>query len=133
MTSPLESIALRVEAASGAEDDLFREAFDLCFPKPTRVWESEDREVWTTEYENHHIRSWAFEAFLEVKAYLDAAMTLPPPGATTCLAMEDRHSGRWRWELRHGYGVRTSAWAATPALALVAAALRARAAGEGEG
>lgn len=66
----------------------------------------------------------------DVAAYtasLDIAMTLVPDGAHTALAMQDRHSNRWEWELRFGYGVRRSSWSATPALALTAAALRAQA------
>lgn len=61
-------------------------------------------------------------------ASIDAAMTLVPEGAVTFLASQERHSLRWKWELRHGFGVRSSARAATPALALTAAALRSLAA-----
>jgi hypothetical protein len=61
-------------------------------------------------------------------ASLDAAVVVVPDGWYTFLAGQDRHSGRWRWELRGGYGFQRSARANTPALALTAAALRARAA-----
>lgn len=64
---------------------------------------------------------------------LDAAMTLVPEEWFTKLAMQDRHSLRWKWELRGGFGHNCSAWSATPALALMAAALRARVHGGGEG
>lgn len=56
-------------------------------------------------------------------ASLDAALTLVPPGWFTLMAMEDRHSHSWRWDLRGGFGVEVGARAATPALALCAAAL----------
>jgi len=57
---------------------------------------------------------------------LDAAMSLIPDHWHTRLATEDRHSHSWRWELRGGYGINIGARAATPALALTAASLRAR-------
>ena len=63
-------------------------------------------------------------------ASLDAAMTLVPEGWATRLAVEDRHSHSWGWTLRGGYGVDAHGRAATPALALTAAALRAIAAGQ---
>jgi hypothetical protein len=63
-------------------------------------------------------------------ASLDAAMTLVPEGWHTYFASEDRHSLRWSWALRGGYGVTVASPAATPALALTAAALRARSHGE---
>lgn len=58
---------------------------------------------------------------------LDAAMSLVPEGFHTELAMQDRHSLRWKWSLRGGFGVRHDARAGTAALALCAAALHARA------
>jgi hypothetical protein len=61
-------------------------------------------------------------------ASLDVAMTLVPEGWFTFLATQDRHSLRWKWHLRGGFGVNAATRAATPALALAAAALRARAA-----
>jgi len=60
-------------------------------------------------------------------ASIDAAMMLVPEGWHTRLATEDRHSHSWRWELRGGFGVNAGARAATPALALTAASLRAKA------
>jgi hypothetical protein len=62
----------------------------------------------------------------EYTASIDATLTLVPDCRHTELAMQDRHSGRWKWVLRGGYGVRSEARGATPALALCAAALRAR-------
>lgn len=62
---------------------------------------------------------------------LDAALALVPEGWNRRLSEDD--NGRWWAELRHGYEtsfnkVVGSVQAATPALALCAAALRARAA-----
>lgn len=59
-------------------------------------------------------------------ASVDAALMLVPEGWHTFLVTEDRHSHSWRWELRGGYGLRAAARAATPALALACAALRAK-------
>jgi hypothetical protein len=72
---------------------------------------------------------------LRFTADLNAAMSLVPVGWHTFLASQDRHSLRWEWCLRGGFGVNCKAFAATPALALTAAALLARAEqmGEGEG
>jgi hypothetical protein len=64
----------------------------------------------------------------EWTASLDAALTLVPEGWHTRMATQDRHSGRWQWVLRGSFGVECAARAATPALALTAAALRAQAA-----
>ena len=74
-----------------------------------------------------------FAMALEARAYESAAMMLVPEGAVTFLASQDRHSRRWKWELRHGYGIKSAARAETPALTLTAAALRAHAAIAGEG
>lgn len=139
----LLALADRVEKLTGPDDDIFREAFDACFPKPERVWEDEGRECWSTEYENHHNLSWRFESFLEVGAYLDAAMLLVPE--------------KWGWQLSKtgvagawlisdgqqpitvggitfpGVTAQVRAEAISPALALTSAALRARAHGGGEG
>ncbi len=64
---------------------------------------------------------------------MDAARSLVPEGWFTKLAMEDRHSHSWRWDLRGGFGYEVSARAAIPSLAITVSALRARAHGGGEG
>ena len=58
-------------------------------------------------------------------ASIDSAMSLGPEGWHTSLVLQDRHSRRWAWELRGGCGLKGFARAATPALALTAASLRA--------
>lgn len=64
------------------------------------------------------------QSALRYTSSLDAAMTLAD-GLTTFLAAQDRHSLRWKWELRDRLARRHSARAETPALALTAAALKA--------
>lgn len=64
----------------------------------------------------------------EFTASIDAAMQLIPEGWYTFLMYTDRHSGSCRWELRKRACDRAESRAATPALALCAAAIRARSA-----
>lgn len=72
---------------------------------------------------------WAGETLAkQAKRYtasLDAAMSLIPAGWHTFFASQDRHSGRWKWELRCA-GFKASVRAESAALAVTSAALRAR-------
>lgn len=68
-----------------------------------------------------------FFRLVDAGAYLDAAMLLVPEGCTTELVMQDRHSLRWKWELRDRNAVRHGSHGNTPALSLLAACLKARA------
>ncbi len=72
-------------------------------------------------------RALKFALMIDTESYESAALMLVPDRWYTRLAMEDRHSHSWRWDLRGGMGVDVGARAATPALALTAAALRAHA------
>jgi hypothetical protein len=69
---------------------------------------------------------WMDRHGLDPVTSMDAAMMLIPDGRHTEIAMQDRHSGRWKWGLRGGFGVRSEARASSAARALTAAALRAR-------
>lgn len=108
-----DDLIARIEAAEGPDDGLDREIFCAMFG-----WDMPLRGASYTE--------WFAEGQPAYTSSLDRAMTLIPEGANTSLAMQDRHSHRWRWELRHGFGVRYSTWAGTAPLALCAVALRAR-------
>lgn len=137
----LNELADMVEKLTGPNDEIFMSAFHLVFPSPAQIWEEEE---WTAEYEQWHRKGWIFSNFLDASAYLDAAMMLVPEG--------------WEWQadtLKHGCEPEKTAWfrlhqpdyaeqfeadAATPALAVTAAALRAlsalgqsRSSMEGEG
>jgi hypothetical protein len=114
----LEQLALRCEGASGPDRELdaliFASTLDLT---NTRIASIED---WAAEA----VRGkWNWPRYT---ASIDAAMTLVPEGWVTFLASEDRHSRRWKWHLRCA-GVNAEARSVPPALALTAAALRARA------
>lgn len=130
----LLALADRVEKLTGPDDDVFREAFDACYPKPERVWEDEGRECWSTEYENHYNLSWQFESFLEVGAYLDAAMMLVPVDYHAKVSGVNQS---WNAEVNAtSYGserVMAGAIGWSGPTALIIAVLRARAHGGGEG
>lgn len=121
MKDDLIDLAAKVEAAEGPTFELMSDAFDLCFPKPATIW-ADDHKTWSAEYSEWQGKQSAFCAFLDVGAWVDAAMMLVPEGCV--------------WELSQGRDgcsalvecsdVGGQAQAATPALALTAASLRAR-------
>src|SRR5690606_489525 len=59
-------------------------------------------------------------------ASIDAALTLVPEGWFTFFVAQDRHSGSWVWHLWGGYGVTRRSRSPEAALAICAAALKAR-------
>jgi len=108
----LTALSDRVEAASASgQRATLKEAYHAIFPH-------------NSPQHDHQHRA-RFIGFLDAGGYLDAAMTLRPEGWFTFCAGEDRHSHSWSWELRHA-GHKAHARAATPALALTVACLRAR-------
>jgi hypothetical protein len=118
------ALAERCEKATGEKREtltIFEDAFALCFPKPSRIWVADNNGPWTPEYSRHHERGWAFSEMLEANAFLDAAMTLVPEGWGYSICPTSALLTRSTSD--HGVMAR----AATPALALTAAALRARA------
>jgi hypothetical protein len=135
----LIKLAERVEAATAADRELFDAAFIAVHgPKPPRVHGgSTELGDWLAIYNR-------FYDLMKAEAWLDAALTLVPEGWRTGFEMGGRFDSRdvpnawcWPWEsdfepdwqLGHeGYrsapdGCR--GFAATPALALCAASLRA--------
>lgn len=140
--SDLLKLAGRVEAAEGPSRELFEEAFAACYPKPADDCEP----AWRPELPRQPIfhawktRQIAFQHFVHAEAWLDAALTLVPdawgytlvgvPGQGSDAVVRERREdakepGKF-WTGNHmarGEAKR----AATPALALTAAALRARA------
>lgn len=120
----LLDLAKWVEEAEADSPELYEDAFRTAFPQPSRVL----RGPGAQEYLEWLERLQRLCDFVEVKAFLDAAMALVPEG--------------WRFEVtttgfKPGASIVTDrgtfingggAYAATPALALCAAALRARAA-----
>ena len=137
MTSPLESIARWVEAAEGAERGLDLAIFRAIHPEYDGFVEGRGGLVHPADGSDQRVLS-----DVRWSAYtgsLDAAETLIP--STADAAGERYRLEAWNSSGVHAPHVRASAWvagaprvyAATPALALCAAALRARAAGGGEG
>lgn len=115
MTDMIE-LAERVEAGTGPDRDL-----DAAI---ARALSSNSTDHW---YENHRGEYCTDDLAPNYTASLDAAMTLVPVSGRwfTYYATENRHSHVWTWKLRGGFGMTVTAFAATPALALTAASLRA--------
>jgi hypothetical protein len=126
--SGLIELAARVEAAEGPDRELDALIYRALAGFPTEHW---------FRYGETHLTD---ERVPFVTASLDAAMTLVPEGVGDGITAE-WNVERWASNGVYPEHVRATAWvcgarrayAATPALALVAAALRARASGEGEG
>jgi len=116
-----QTLAARLEVASPDEQREMLEAAYAAF-NGGRLFDQPA----TPGFRETHARWDRFRRMLDAEAFESAAMMLVPEGWFTRLAMEDRHSHSWRWDLRGGYGVDASARASTPALALTAASLRAR-------
>lgn len=141
----LIELAARCEAAGGEQElELLDEAFRLCFPKPRRIWVTDNSGPWTDEYGAYHELSWRFHGMIEAGAFLDAAMQLVPKGWTAWELRSALYHADWELRSRRALASYhaeisrldeeikaeevVSANAATPALALCAASLRARAA-----
>ena len=116
------ALALRCEAASRADRELdadIHEAAGFHVDRTCPITWHDDEE--TPPYSRS----------------IDAARTLVPDGMRTATVSEMEHDNKWQWRLGYKYG--TTRWgkggidgyAATPALALCAAALKARAHGQG--
>jgi len=126
--SELLELAERCEAATGPDREL-----SAAIALATNSWL---HEVDGNKPQNCRLRNGfgspvyigGLSGHMDYSASLDAAMTLVPEGWHTFLTQQDRHSRNWRWDLRGGFGSHVGARCASPALALCAAALRARAA-----
>ena len=125
--SDLLKLAERVEALEGPCRETFLAAFAACFPEPVPGCEPSWREENPKQpiYHAWATRRLAFMKFVRAEAWLDAAMTLVPEGQSITLDTRAPAAATVAG---------TDAWvyAATPALALTAAALRARAALEAQ-
>lgn len=120
----LRALADRCEKATGPDLGLMREAYDACLPRQL------PSSAGTIRWSRHYLR---FSRLIEAEAWLDAAMTLVPEGFMWRVqswpdgvneAILEKGAGDFgAIDARH-----TETFAATPALALCAAALRARAA-----
>jgi hypothetical protein len=135
----LLELAERVEALTGPCRETFLEVFAVCHPEPAPGCEP----VWREEnpkqpiYHAWKTRQVAFLKFVNAEAWLDAAMTLVPEGwMMVGLSERNCRQPQWRWkaELWHPEADANVRGIARkfdhPALALTAAALRARSHGE---
>jgi hypothetical protein len=130
-----EQLALRCEQASVEEQaDLLEEAFRLCDPPPKRMYANERRRQVTQPWAEWSDREERFMEMMYWQAYESAAMTLVPDGwefirLERQRALPDVPDG-WLFECvlmePHGKGY-SKTYAQTKALAICAAALRARA------
>lgn len=120
----LLDLAARVEAATGPDRELFEDVFRECFPKPERIWVTDNTGPWTDEYTEWQARQSRFYELLDAEAFESAAMTLVPEGLEWGVGFE---MGRGTAFTNKADGSSFSHdWvAATPALALCASALRA--------
>ena len=111
------------------ESELLDEAFRYCFPKPERIWVTDNTGDWTPEYTDYHERGWRFNEIMEAGAWLDAARELLAPHTLWAVgSMEDGPFARVCWPQPDGgySGGYFEATAPSAALALCAAALKAR-------
>jgi len=134
----LLELAARCEALGEPDRDLFRDAFDVCFPRPKAMRKTGFEHIgdglgpYTNEYRAYGDMQGQFNAFLSCQAWIDAAMMLVPAkyGQYEVYAPDYNTLG-WTVHLawdRNLHLESQSGFAASYALALCAAALRARAA-----
>lgn len=124
MTDLLE-LAARVEVAHEVETRaLLEEAFPLFHAKKMAA---------KPGFANWNPIWLQFQQFVSVKAFTDAAMLLVPEGRFVGECNQCDVGGEWYARIEGHDAVYEDAIAAIPALALLAACLRARAHGGGEG
>lgn len=117
--SALLDLAARVEAMGEPDREMFEDIWRIVFPKPAKVWEDQEREEPTVEYEKWSACQHHFYDLIDAEAFLDAAMTLVGDHQVTLTSVDDD----WFCIIVGQFGGSGCA----PALALTAAALRAKA------
>ena len=124
----------RIEAATGPDRELFEEAFAVAFgPEPEskydgRAWKRGEPDF-APEWSAYIERRCRYLQLVDAEAWLDAAMALVPEGCDRADHVWPDNEGRfctYLWAQRKRHQVVARARAATPPLALCAAALRAR-------
>lgn len=122
----MDSLIERIEAATSNDPELFWEAQRIANPEPSTIWKNQEREVWTPEYAAYIACGHRFGELIDARAFMDAATTLVPDDCmwlrlspeTMTVSRPDPNEKRWA---KHFDGA-----GKTPALALCAAALKAR-------
>lgn len=128
MQSELKALAERVMALTGPDRETFMAAFYTCYPMPSPDCEPAWREKNPKQplYHAWETRRIAFMKFVAAEAWLDAAMTLCGSNPSFDLAHDHAmQGGKWQCLVGDvdGWTPSGRATAATPALALTAAAL----------
>lgn len=120
--SELLKLAERCEKASGPDRELFWQAYEAVFGKA-------NAEI-IDQFPGHKMPdTWErFRKLLDAGGFLDAAMTLVPEGYSYGAGTTFYERKGWAYCIEYGASGFKNIDAATPALALCAAALRARAA-----
>lgn len=77
----LQRLVERIEGAKSDDPELFWEAHRIVNPEPPTIWKNDQRDVWTQEYAAYVACGHRFGELIDADAYLDAAMTLVPEGA----------------------------------------------------
>ena len=125
----LRSLAAKVEAAPSDNAELFGEVFRALFPKPARIWVTDNNGPWTEEYSAWQEKQSRFYELLEAEAYESAAMRLVPEGVDWEVGYAKSHGEYLDERLNGANGFAAVAgrnvFATSPALALTAACLRA--------
>jgi hypothetical protein len=123
----LLGLAARCEAATTEQEEgMVRRAFIALFPEPPEphYQTGAQRFYFTAEYAEWTQRDCRFRQLMSVRAFLDAAMTLANSFGGELIFFKDSTAKAFLWQ---PYPMAVEAKAASPALALCAAALRARA------
>ena len=119
----LNELIEKIEVAGSNDPELFWEAFNAVHgPKPERVHGG------SKEMDDYLAKSNPYFYFVKAGAFLDAAMSLVPDGFIFGCGSKDATKTAWAWvSPDEPLEYRSITNAATPALALCAAALKARA------
>jgi len=130
MNNDMISLAERCEAATGGDRELFKDVWREVFPRPARTWVTDNASEWTPEYTDWQELQDRFYELLDAEAWLDAAMTLVPDGwvwSMNTFAEPNRSASAYLMNASDEIIRTIKQYIATPALALCAASLRARA------
>lgn len=124
--SDIQRLVERIEGATGDDPELLWEAQRIVNPLPPTIWKNEQREVWTPEYAAYIAVGHRFGELIDAGASTDAAITLIPDGWTLFHLGGPFNDSPCHATVGGGNPVALcEATAATPALALTSASLRA--------
>lgn len=117
LTQKLESI---MEPSRALDIEIVK---SIGYKRVAEEWNSDGKKEWYAWVSDQRMGPWI--VIPHYTSDVKAALTLIPEGWFTFLAMEDRHSGSWFWELRNA-GRTVSSRNVDMAMAICGAALLAR-------